>query len=179
MICVGKGVIPNTDFIQGSDIKIDKGICADKYTACSVKDTFTAGDVAVTYDPTAGGKIVTALWTNAVEMGICAALNMAGIKTRYTGTFGVMNATQIADEPFVSMGIIHTMGKNVETHIEKSDKTYRKIVFNKNGTRLIGALFIGDITNAGMYRYVIREKKSIKKIKSHLINHTLHYGHFM
>jgi len=179
MICVGKGVIPNTDFIQGSDIKIDKGICADKYTACSVKDTFTAGDVAVTYDPTAGGKIVTALWTNAVEMGICAGLNMAGIKTRYTGTFGVMNATQIADEPFVSMGIIHTMGKNVETHIEKSDKTYRKIVFNKNGTQLIGALFIGDITNAGMYRYVIREKKSIKKIKSHLINHTLHYGHFM
>ncbi|MBU1698243.1 MAG: FAD-dependent oxidoreductase, partial [Proteobacteria bacterium] len=179
MICVGKGVIPNTDFIQGGDIKIDKGIFADKYTACSVKDTFTAGDVAVTYDPGSGGKTVTALWTNAVEMGICAGLNMAGIKTQYTGTFGIMNATQVADEPFVSMGVVHTKDKDVETYIETSGKTYRKIVFNKEGTRLIGALFIGDITKAGMYRYVIREKKPIDKFKSHLINHTLHYGHFM
>ncbi|MBU1341330.1 MAG: FAD-dependent oxidoreductase [Proteobacteria bacterium] len=179
MVCVGKGVIPNTDFLHGSDIKIDRGIIADTTTACSVKDTFAAGDVAVTYDSATGEKTVTALWTNAVEMGICAGLNMAGINTRYSGTLGIMNATQVANEPFVSMGIVHTKDKDVETHIKTSNNTYRKIVFNKKGTCLVGALFIGDITNAGMYRYVIREKKPIAGIKSHLINHTLHYGHFM
>jgi nitrite reductase (NADH) large subunit len=179
MICVGKGVIPNTNFIKKTDIKMDKGIVADEYTACSVEDTFTAGDVAVTYDPGTEEKTVTALWTNAVEMGICAGLNMAGIKTRYTGTFGIMNATQVADEPFVSMGVVHTKDKDVETYIETSNTTYRKIIFNKKESRLIGALFIGDITRAGMYRYAIREKKPVDKFKSHLINHTLHYGHFM
>lgn len=179
MVCVGKGVIPNIDFIKGSHIKTDKGIIADRYTACSVEDTFTAGDVAVTHDPATGEKTVTALWTNAVEMGVCAGLNMAGIKTQYSGTFGIMNATQVADEPFVAMGVVHTKDKDVETHIQRTDSTFRKIVFNREGTRLIGALFIGDITHAGMYRYVIREKKPIEKIKSHLINHTLHYGHFM
>ncbi len=179
MVCVGKGVVPNTDFLKGSQINIDKGIVADVYTACSEKDAFAAGDVAVTFDPGTGEKTVTALWTNAVEMGTCAGQNMAGVKTRYSGTFGIMNATQVADEPFVSMGVVHTKEKDVETHIETSGSMYRKIVFDQNGTRLIGALFIGDITNAGLYRYVIRENKPIADVKSHLINHTLHYGHFM
>jgi NAD(P)H-nitrite reductase large subunit len=179
MVCVGKGVIPNTECVRGSAITVDKGILADPFTACSVKDTFAAGDVAVTHDPATGEKTVTALWTNAVDMGICAGLNMAGIPTRYTGTLGIMNATQVAKEPFVAMGRVHTKGRDLETHIEKTDTTYRKIVFNQEGTRLVGALFIGDITHAGMYRYVIREKKPVDRIKSHLIRHTLHYGHFM
>jgi NAD(P)H-nitrite reductase large subunit len=178
MVCVGKGVIPNADFLQGCGIHKEKGITVDKYTACSEPDTYAAGDVAVTFDPASGEKTVTALWTNAVEMGICAGLNMTGIKTRYPGTFGIMNATQIAGEPFVSMGVVHTKDEDVETHIDTSGNTFRKIVFNKEGTQLIGALFIGDITHAGLYRYVIREKKPIDRIKSHLIDHTLHYGHF-
>jgi len=179
MVCVGKGVIPNIDFIRESQIETDHGILADQYTACSAQDTFTAGDVAVTHDPGTGEKIVTALWTNAVEMGICAGLNMAGVKTQYTGTLGIMNATQVADEPFVSMGLVHTKGKDLETHVERSNSTYRKMVFNREGTRLVGALFIGDITKAGMYRYLIRERKPVNRFKSHLINHSLHYGHFM
>ncbi len=179
MVCIGKGVVPNTDCVKDAGIEIDTGIIADKYTQCSLEDMYTAGDVAVTYDPGTGDKTVTALWTNAVEMGICAGLNMAGIKTKYSGTFGIMNATQVAGEPFVSMGMVHTRGKDVETHLMKNDSIYRKIVFNKEGDRLIGALFIGDITNAGLYRYVIRERKPVVKFKTQLINQTLHYGHFL
>ncbi len=179
MVCVGKGVTPNLNFLDPGAIRIEKRILADKYTQCSVKNTYTAGDVAVTYDPVSGEKTVTSLWTNAVEMGICAGLNMAGIKTAYTGTLGIMNATQVADEPFVSMGIVHTRGTEYETHVEKTHDSYRKIVFSKDGSRLIGALFIGDIKNAGIYRYTIRDKKNINTIKSHLINHTIHYGHFL
>lgn len=179
MVCIGKGVMPNTQSLDNTDIDIDSGIVTDKYTACSAADMYAAGDVAVTYDPGTGDKTITALWTNAIGMGICAGLNMAGKQTKYTGTFGIMNATQVADKPFVSMGLVHTKGKDVETHIEKTETTYRKMVFNKEGDRLIGALFIGDITHAGLYRCVIREHKPLKKFKSHLINHTLHYGHFM
>jgi len=58
----------------------------------------------------------------------------------------------VADEPFVSMGFVHTAGNAFETHVERSNSTYRKIVFNPEGTRLVGALFIDDITHAGMYR---------------------------
>ncbi|MDY6824659.1 MAG: FAD-dependent oxidoreductase [Thermodesulfobacteriota bacterium] len=177
MVCIGKGVRPNVEFLKGSGIQTDGGIVADIHTACNLADTFTAGDVAVTHDPMSGDRIMTALWTNAVEMGRCAGRNMADFPTAYTGTFGVLNATQVADEPFVSMGTVHVTESDLEVHRSRTDSAYRKIVFNQTGDRLIGALFSGDITNAGLYRYVIREKMPVSSFKQHLVDHTLHYGH--
>jgi len=179
MVCIGKGVRPNVNFLSGSAIAIDKGIVVDKYTTCNDPHVFAAGDVAVTFDPVTGGRIMTALWTNAVEMGRCAGSNMAGRKTAYAGTFGIMNATQIANEPFVSMGLVHTKNRACEVHVSTTGSTYRKVVFSPDGEKLIGMLLIGDITGAGMYRYLIREKMQINKIKSHIVNQTLHYGHFL
>ena len=148
---------------MGSSISTDKGIIVDKYTACNNTDIFAAGDVAVTFDSVTGDRIMTALWTNAVEMGKCAGYNMTGTKTAYSGTFGIMNATQVADEPFVSMGIVHTTNTDYEVHVSATGSTYRKVVFSPDGKRLVGVLFIGDITGAGIYRYVIRENMQIVK----------------
>jgi NAD(P)H-nitrite reductase large subunit len=179
MVCIGKGVRPNIEFLAGSGIETDRGIVVDKYTACNQPQTFAAGDVAVTFEPVTGSRIMTALWTNAVEMGRCAGHNMTGRKTAYPGTFGIMNATQVAKMPFVSMGIVHTKDTDFEVHVLSTGSTYRKVVFSPDGERLAGVLFIGDITGAGMYRYMIREKMRISRIKSHILDQTLHYGHFL
>jgi NAD(P)H-nitrite reductase large subunit len=90
-----------------------------------------------------------------------------------------MNATQVADEPFVSMGIVHTKNSAYEVHVSATPSTYRKVVFSPDGERLVGVLFIGDITSAGMHRYLIRENRQISRIKSHIVDQTLHYGHFL
>ena len=177
MVCIGKGVRPNIEFLNGSGVQTDGGIVADIHAACNIDDTYTAGDVAVTYDSVSGKPVMTALWTNAVEMGRCAGRNMAGFPTIYSGTFGILNATQVADEPFVSMGTVHTRGTDLEVFTFAEKRAYRKIVFNSKGDRLIGVLFSGDIKNAGLYRYVIREKIPVNGFKQHLIDHTLHYGH--
>lgn len=179
MICIGKGVRPNIDFLSGSEIATDRGIVVDRYTACNQPQTFAAGDVAVTFDPVTGSRIMTGLWTNAVEMGRCAGYNMTDRKTAYPGTFGIMNATQVAEMPFVSMGIVHTKDTAYEVHVRATGSTYRKVVFSPDGERLVGVLFIGDITGAGMYRYVIREKMPISRFKSHIVDKKLHYGHFL
>ncbi|MBI9086507.1 MAG: NAD(P)/FAD-dependent oxidoreductase [Desulfobacterales bacterium] len=179
MVCIGKGVRPNVEFLDGSGVQVENGIVADATTGTSAPDTYTAGDVAVTFDPVTGDRVMTALWTNAVEMGRCAGQNMAGVKTAYTGTFGILNATQVAEEPFVSMGVVHTKGKDLEIHTHRTEATYAKLVFGPAGDRLVGALFIGDITNAGIYRYVIRNKTPVAKFKRQIIDHTLHYGHFL
>jgi len=179
MVCIGKGVRANVNFLTDSNISVDKGIVADKYTSCNLPDVFTAGDAAVTYDPVSGAPMMTALWTNAVEMGRCAGKNMANIKTAYSGTFGILNATQVADEPFVSMGTVHTNSFDFEVYRYHANDSYRKLVFNADGNRLIGAVFVGNIQNAGLYQYVIREKMNIKHLKSYIIDHNLHYGHFL
>jgi NAD(P)H-nitrite reductase large subunit len=184
MVCIGKGVQPNAAFADVGDgdgaIRMDRGgVVADRFTACSAPGVYAAGDVAVTFDPITGGRIVTGLWTNAVEMGRCAGYNMAGRPTEYSGTFGILNATQVADVSFVSMGIVHTTGTDFESYTADSAGAYRKLVFSPDGERLVGVLLVGDISRAGLYRFVIRERMDVGKIKSHIINHTLHYGHFM
>ncbi|MEW6616197.1 MAG: FAD-dependent oxidoreductase [Thermodesulfobacteriota bacterium] len=179
MVCIGKGIRANVEFLDKSGILVDQGVVVDKFTRSNIQNVFAAGDVAVTFDPITGERIVTGLWTNAAEMGNCAGRNMAGQPSIYSGTFGILNATQVADEPFVSMGIVHTKGTDYETHIRATPKTYRKLVFTPDGTRLVGALFIGDISKAGLYRYIIRERMPVKDIKSDIVNHRLHYGYFL
>jgi NAD(P)H-nitrite reductase large subunit len=178
MVCIGKGVQPNVNFdLEG--IRIDGGVVADRFTACSAPNVYAAGDVAVTFDPITGGRIITGLWTNAAEMGRCAGFNMAGRLTEYGGTFGILNATQVAEVSFVSMGIVHTKGKEYETHVSSSSGAYRKLVFSPDGNLLIGVVLVGDISRAGLYRFVIKERMPVSRIKSQIINHTLHYGHFI
>jgi nitrite reductase (NADH) large subunit len=179
MVCIGKGVRPNVSFLNVEDLRVDLGVVVDGFTACSAPNVHAAGDVAVTFDPITGGRIVTGLWTNAVDMGRCAGYNMAGRPTQYGGTFGILNATQVADVSFVSMGIVHTTGRNYETHVIGSPKAYRKLVFSPNGDHLVGMLLVGDISKAGLYRSIIKESMPVSRIKSHIINHTLHYGHFI
>lgn len=42
-------------------------------------------------------------------------------------------------------------------------ETYRKLVFYADGDRLIGAVFISDINNVGLYRSVIRDHKVLNQ----------------
>jgi NAD(P)H-nitrite reductase large subunit len=112
-------------------------------------------------------------------MGRCAGRNMAGSRTAYAGTFGILNATQIGTLPFVSMGIVHTVAGGYETHVSSSPGQYRKVVFSPDGSRLVGAIFIGNIERSGLYRYLIRENRPVGRIRDKLLSHTLHYGDLM
>lgn len=179
MVGIGKGVRPNCAWLESSEIRLAGGIVADQHTRTNVENIFTAGDVAVTYDSITGKPMTTGLWTNAVEMGRCAGSNMAGRPTAYGGTFGILNATQVAKMPFVSMGIVHTRGTEYEVCIRKTATAYRKLVFTPDGSLLVGAVFVGDITNAGLYRSVIKGKIDVRHIRCPLLGHRLHYGHLL
>lgn len=176
LFCIGTGIEPNVEFLKDSGINVNLGVVADKFLRCNVTNVFAAGDVADTCDPLTGRRIVTGQWTNAVEMGRCAGQNMAGRMTEYTGAFSILNATQLTDVPFVSMGLVHTEGTDLEAHIRSDSKAYYKLVFSSEGSKLLGALFIGDISRAGLFRYIIREGLPITKIKQKIIHHSLHYG---
>jgi NAD(P)H-nitrite reductase large subunit len=179
LVCIGIGVTPNTACLESTGIRVDAGVVTDAHTACSAPNVFAAGDVTMTIDAITRKPIVTGQWTHAVEMGRCAGANMAGRPIAYGGTFGTMNAIQVAGRPLVSMGIVHTAGTDYEVFVKASPNAYHKLVFSSKGERLVGALFIGDITNAGLYRLVMRERMDVNGIKPQLIGHQLHYGHLL
>ncbi len=178
MVCIGKGVRPNTDWLDPAVVEINGGVVVDDYTRTRKTNIYAAGDVAVTFDPVSGAAITTGLWTNAVEMGRCAGANMAGRATAYGGTLGILNATQVARMPFVAMGRVHTRGQTCEVHVKRKPGAYRKLVFSAEGDRLVGVLMVGDIDRAGFYRALIGRRVP-GSIKRQVIDHRLHYGHLL
>jgi NAD(P)H-nitrite reductase large subunit len=183
MLLIGIGIRPNIALLESTPVRCEQGAVIDTHCACNVDNVYAAGDVAARVDPVSGAVAKTGLWTHAVEMGRCAGLNMAGRPIEYDRPYGVLNATQVADIPFVSMGVVHTTGTDYETHVSATSNAYRKLVFSASGDhrsdRLMGALFVGDITNAGLYRHFIYQRKPVVNIKSYMIGHRLHYGHLL
>jgi NAD(P)H-nitrite reductase large subunit len=179
MLLIGIGVQPNISLLKSTPIKLNQGVIIDSRCACSEENIFAAGDVAVTIDPISGFAIKSGLWTHAVDMGRCAGKNMVGLNSEYVGPYGVLNATQVADVPFVSIGTVHTADTDYEVHVSATNQSYRKLIFSPKGDRLIGALFVGDIAGSGLYRHLIRERMPVMNIKSHIIRYSLHYGHLL
>ena len=178
-VFIGKGIIANTKFLTNSGIKTDKQIVVNQYTKCSAPNTYAAGDGAVAINPYSKEKYASGLWTLAIEMGATAGLNMAGIKKEYKADTGVLNAVNLANIPIISIGKAQTNKNQHKTYIKSGSNFYRKIIFTQDEKKVKGALFIGDIKNAGLYRYIIREKIDIQKVKKQIIENSLNYGYFL
>ncbi len=72
------------------------------------------------------------------------------------------------------MGIVHTDDTDFETRGSANGGSYHKMIFTPDGSRLIGALLVGDISRVGPYRYLIREGTPVDDVKSEIVGHRLH-----
>ena len=176
MVCVAVGVTPNLAWLAGSGIATDQGILVDKRLATSSGAVYAAGDVVQTRDLITGKPLVSGLWTNAVEMGKVAGTNMAGGKASYEGGLETMNATEIEGLAMISVGDILAEIPGSEVAIRRRDGSYRKLVFDHD--RLTGAVFIGEIANAGVYTALIRSGKQLGRLKETAITRPLTYADF-
>jgi NAD(P)H-nitrite reductase large subunit len=134
MVIVAIGVKPNVEFLQGSGIKVNRGIVVDDYlrVTCSEPlqgklresiseegvppfgarlaeggsspDIYAAGDVAEVKDFLTGQPTTSAIWPNAVEQGRVAALNILGRPTPYEGAVSI-NCLNINGVPITGMGL--------------------------------------------------------------------------
>jgi hypothetical protein len=177
MVCIGKGVRPNVEFLDGQRGRVDGGIVADRYTAASLPGTFAAGDVAVTHEPVTGKPIMTALWTNAVEMGRCAGLNMAGCQTAYGGTFGILNATQVADDPSWPWAWCTPRAVTMRFTVKPPRPRSANWSSMRPATGWWGLFSWATSPRRALPYTVIREKMDVASFKRQIIDHTLHYGH--
>jgi NADPH-dependent 2,4-dienoyl-CoA reductase/sulfur reductase-like enzyme len=72
VVVVGVGVVPNTDWLEGSGLGIDDGVLCDATTQAA-PGVVAAGDVARWTSVRFGGPLRVEHWENAVEMGEHAA----------------------------------------------------------------------------------------------------------
>jgi NADPH-dependent 2,4-dienoyl-CoA reductase/sulfur reductase-like enzyme len=73
IVVVGVGVVPATDWLEGSDLTIDNGVVCDE-TLLAAPGIVAAGDVARWPNPLFDGDLMRLEhWTNAGEQGVAAA----------------------------------------------------------------------------------------------------------
>jgi NAD(P)H-nitrite reductase large subunit len=172
MVVVATGVRPSVDFLDGSPVKVHRGILVDDHLCASVPGVYAAGDVAEHRDLLTGSPATGGLWSTAEEMGRIAGTNMAGGALRYEGMMTVMNATEILGNSFISIGLID---ENLERHELRTSDGYRRFYFE--GDTLKGLVFYNDLNRAGLYGALIRNRMDVSRYKELIITDRLSYAH--
>ncbi|MFZ5759458.1 MAG: NAD(P)/FAD-dependent oxidoreductase [Thermodesulfobacteriota bacterium] len=179
MVCIGIGVQPALDFLTPDLLTPAGGLAVNAFTESGIGGIYAAGDAAVSRDRCSGEMIAGGLWTTAVEMGRCAGFTMAGRRVAYEGGMAVMNAAQVGDTPFVAMGMVQGDPNRDLIYATRRGRTYHRLIFSGDGRILRGALFITDISRAGIYRQLLCGKQPLPRDRQALADHRLHYGHWL
>lgn len=177
LVVIAVGSRPNVEMFRNSGLKINRGILINELLQTNIADIYAAGDVVEYADLITGVPSVSALWGNAEEMGRFAGKNMAGGNIKYGGFLSVMNATDIFGIPVVSVGLIEPEGEEYEVVVEDDIERYRKLVFK--GDSLVGVVLIGDVTNAGVYTNVIKNKIPLGHLKAEAMKEGIEYIDFV
>jgi len=153
------GVQPNVRFLQGSGIRLQRGIVVDGRMQTSLPGIYAAGDVTVSTDSITGKPFNNATWPAATRQGTVAGINMAGGLRRYRHNFPV-NALDLFDLRVMAAGHpLMDAEAGVTVSIREGPHFYQKVV-TRAGT-LIGFILAGDITGAGALLNALKSKKKI------------------
>lgn len=172
MVVFAIGVRPNVSMAPPeTGIRTNRGILVDRRMGTSVPNIYAAGDCAEAYDMLIQARRPIAIWPNAYRQGYVAGCNMAGADRGYEGGFP-MNSVEICGVPTISVGITDPReDKESYEILERYDRdstSYRKLVLK--GSRLVGAICVGDIDRAGIYTGLIRDQADVTQFKKHLLS---------
>ncbi len=161
ILVIAVGVVPNTELVRNAGGECNRGIVIDRRGETSLKDVYAAGDCAEGYDSSVGKNRVLALLPNAYFQGKCAGLNMAGAENSFDCAIP-MNSVGFFGLHMVSAGIYE--GECVK---EYDGKSYKEIFIRDN--RLVGFIIIGDVSRAGIYTSLIRNKTDLSDFNLKLL----------
>ena len=170
LIVVAIGVIPRTDLVKDTPMKLNRGIVVDRTMQTSIPNVYACGDVAEAYDFLIDQKRLLPLWPLAHLGGRVAGYNMAGKKAEYEGGT-VMSSLKYFELPVIAVGTVNP--ENVDDYevlVElKPEKTIYKKILLKDG-KIVGFIFLGDIEKAGIFFRLLKNHVDVSKIKDALLS---------
>jgi len=153
LVIVGIGVVPNTEWLEGSGVPIDNGVVCDENLWTGVPGVYAAGDVASWPNPTLGRRQRMENWTAAAEQGAAAARNALDPE----------NAKPYGTVPYfwsdwydVRIQFVGAPEAD-EVSLVEGDVTQdgRWVALYREGDRLIGALTVNGQAEIMKYRVMI------------------------
>jgi NAD(P)H-nitrite reductase large subunit len=172
VVIVAIGVIPRTELVTGTTIKLNRGIVVDNHLQTNVPDVYASGDVAEAYDFTLNQNRLLPLWPLAVAEGKVAGSNMAGKNTEYAGGTN-MSSLKYFGIPIVSIGIANPKEETayeILVNYEPERNLYKKIVLKDNV--IVGITLVNDVERAGTLFHLMKNRVNVKKFKKELISET-------
>jgi len=167
LVVIAIGVLPRTELVSGSEIKVNRGIVVDRFMSTSYPGVYACGDVAEAYDFIYGESRLTPIWPNAYMGGRVAGYNMAGVKTEYAGGTA-MNALNYFGLDIATAGIVTPPpDKNWDIISQRNDGVYKKIILGDD--LVMGMVFIGDIEKSGMIFSLMKDRVNVANFKQALL----------
>ncbi len=173
MLIIAVGVIPNTEVVKNTPIKVNRGILVNKRMETSVKDVYACGDCAEIYDFVLGENRVLPLWPTAYTGGRIAGFNMCGIEREYTLATS-MNAMHFFDYYIITAGLnVPNDSKEFEVIYKLNGDNYKK--FALKGGKIAGFIIAGKLERAGIFLRLMEEEIDVNSFKDKLLKDNFGY----
>jgi len=170
LVVVAIGVIPRTELVKDTDMKLNRGIVVDRSMRTNIPDVYACGDVAEAYDFLINGNRLLPLWPLAHMGGRVAGYNMAGKKAEYEGGT-VMSSLKYFDLLVIAGGNVNPENSSdyeVLVELKPENTVYKKILLRDNV--IVGFIFLGDIEKAGILFRLLKNHVNVAEIKESLLS---------
>jgi NAD(P)H-nitrite reductase large subunit len=168
VVIMATGIRTNLGWLEGSGIRVNRGVLVDDRMRSSVPNVYAAGDVAEGRDVVTGQPDVHAIEPTAMEHGRVAGANMAGRDVAYHGSL-LMNIVEVCHLDVASFGRWDDPAAEVMIALRPERPAYRKLLWH--GDRLTGAMILGpsqDIwttNDVGMLKGLVQAGASLGAFK--------------
>ena len=158
VVVVGVGVVPVTDWLEGSGLTIDNGVVCDA-TLLAAPGVVCAGDVTRWPNPLFDGELMRLEhWTNATEQGVAAARRLLygdGAAPEVFAPVPLVWSDQY-DRKIQTVGSFRGDDEMVVVHGSLAERRFTA-VFGRDG-RLVGALGFSMPAKVMQYRRMIADR---------------------
>jgi len=159
VIVVGIGVVPTTEWLEGSGLELRDGVVADA-TLHASDDVVVAGDLARWFDEGLGEEVRIEHWTNASEQGAAAARSLLA---------GRADAVPYVPVPYfwsdlydVKVQVLGHPGPDDEVVVvDGSVEERRFVALYSRGGRLTAAIGFSRPRQLMLYRQLLENRVSI------------------
>jgi nitrite reductase (NADH) large subunit len=175
LVVLATGIRPNTSLAARAGVALNQGIIVDGFLATNLPDVYGAGDVVETIDAVSGRMSLSPIWPNAVVQGRIAGLNMAGKRRLYSKQIGMQNAVEFREVPAMAIGLTQLPPGGEELVVYQPHHGFYKKLILKDDV-LLGMILVGDVSQAGVYAALIKNKVSVKSFKHQLLKQDFGYS---
>jgi NAD(P)H-nitrite reductase large subunit len=140
VVIMATGIRTNLGWLEGSGVRVNRGVVVDDHLRSSVANVYAAGDVAEGRDLVTGQPDVHAIEPTAMEHGRVVGANMAGRDVRYRGSL-LMNIVEVCHLDVASFGRWDDPAAELMLAVDPDRPSYRKLLWH--GDRLTGAMILG------------------------------------